>query len=213
MTKILIVRHGNSLSNIAKTFTGHIDSPLSETGKMQAEKASEFIFQNYKVDKIYSSDLSRAIDTVKPLANKLNLTITLEEGLREIYGGNWEGAELSRLEELFYDDYLVWKKSPGLARCTGGESYEEATERIYNAVKKIALENVGKTVVIATHGGVIRGLQCKLIGLPLSRMKETDYVVNASVTEIDFVDGNLIWVKTNPTNYLEGLITSMPKGI
>ena len=110
MTKILIVRHGNSLSNIAKTFTGHIDSPLSETGKMQAEKASEFIFQNYKVDKIYSSDLSRAIDTVKPLANKLNLAITLEEGLREIYGGNWEGVELSRLEELFYDDYLVWKK-------------------------------------------------------------------------------------------------------
>lgn len=213
MTKILLVRHGNSLSNVAKTFTGHINSRLSEMGEKQAERACEFILKNYKVDIIYSSDLSRAVNTVKPLANALNIPIHTDENLREIYGGKWEGVQFSKLEELFYDDYSVWKKTPGLARPTDGESYEEAQTRFYNSVKKIAEDNPNKTVVIASHGGVIRGLQCKLMGLPLSRLNEIEYVVNASVTEIDFNDEKLVWARTNPTEYLDGLITSMPKGI
>lgn len=213
MTKILLVRHGNSLSNVAKTFTGHINSMLSEMGEKQAERACEFILKNYKVDKIYSSDLSRAVNTVKPLANALNIPIHTDENLREIYGGKWEGVQFSKLEELFYDDYSVWEKTPGLARPTDGESYEEAQTRFYNSVKKIAEDNPNKTVVIASHGGVIRGLQCKLMGLPISRLNEIEYVVNASVTEIDFNDEKLVWARTNPTEYLDGLITSMPKGI
>ena len=68
MTKLLIVRHGYSTSNVHKTFTGHIDSPLSEVGFKQAEKVSAYLNENYKVDENYSSDLSRAIDTVMPLA-------------------------------------------------------------------------------------------------------------------------------------------------
>ncbi len=213
MSKILIVRHGNSLSNIDKTFTGHIDSPLSELGERQAQKVCEFIEKNYKIDAIYSSDLSRAINTVKPFADRKGIKIQLDKNLREIYGGKWEGVKFSDIANEFSSDFSIWKETPGLARCTGGESYLEATNRIVDAVYKIATENDGKTVVVATHGGVIRGLQCRLSGLPLERMSEINYVVNASVSEIDFSDGILKWLGCCNCDYLNGLITEMPKGI
>ena len=213
MSKILIVRHGNSLSNIDKTFTGHIDSPLSELGEKQAQKLCDFLCNNFNVDVICSSDLSRAINTIKPLADKMGVKIRLDKNLREIYGGEWEGVKFSDIAQIYSSDFSVWKNTPGLARCTGGESYADATERIVSAVYKIAKENEGKTVVIATHGGVIRGLQCRLSGLTLKQMNEIDYVVNASVSVIEFIDDNLRWKGCLNCDYLSGLITEMPKGI
>ena len=83
MTKFIVVRHGNSLSNIDKTFTGHIDAPLSEVGVEQAKLVSNYILSEYKVDKVFSSDLSRAVDTIKPFAQKVNLEIIKEK----VYAG------------------------------------------------------------------------------------------------------------------------------
>ena len=69
MVKILLVRHGQSLSNDSGTITGQIDSPLSNLGLKQAELVSNYIFKNYSVNAIYSSDLTRAVDTLKPLSS------------------------------------------------------------------------------------------------------------------------------------------------
>ena len=79
MTRFIVVRHGNSLSNIDKTFTGHIDAPLSKVGLEQAQLVSDYIFNTYKVDRVFSSDLSRAVDTIKPFAQKANLEIIKEK--------------------------------------------------------------------------------------------------------------------------------------
>lgn len=211
MTKILIVRHGYSQSNVNKTFTGHIDSPLSETGVKQAQKASLFIKENYSVDEIYSSDLKRAVDTVRPLAEMLNKPIKTDVALREIFGGKWEGAKFSQLIDEYEQDYSLFRNNPGISRCTGGESYVEAGDRIYAAVENIAKKHQGKTIVIATHGGVIRALQCLIMHIPFEKMYEVDFVVNASVSEIDYSNGKFAWVKSCSTEYLDGLVTEMPK--
>jgi broad specificity phosphatase PhoE len=211
MTKLLIVRHGYSTSNVHKTFTGHIDSPLSEIGFNQAEKLSAYINENYKVDEIYSSDLSRAFDTVMPLAKVLNKQIIKQENLREIYGGKWEGEKFDDLIEKYKEDYYLFRNNPGISRCTGGESYVEAGQRILTAVNEIAKNNLGKTVVIATHGGVIRALQCLLMKIPFEEMNKTTYVVNASVSVVEYKDGKLVWLRTDETAYLDGLVTQMPK--
>ena len=68
MVKFIVVRHGFSSSNLDKTLTGHLDAPLVEMGYKQGQAVSEYIFNNYKIDAIYSSDLIRAVQTVEKLA-------------------------------------------------------------------------------------------------------------------------------------------------
>ena len=107
MTIILLVRHGQSDSNASQSLTGQQDSPLSEMGLKQAEIASEYIFKNYNVDKIYSSDLTRAMQTLMPLSKLLNKEIIKAPKLREINCGDWQGQKIS---ELLKDElYLKWK--------------------------------------------------------------------------------------------------------
>ena len=81
-TKIIIIRHGFSETNKSKKFTGQMDIGLSDVGKKQAELVSSYLYDNYKIDKIYSSDLSRAVNTIKPLADKLGTSVVTNKGLR-----------------------------------------------------------------------------------------------------------------------------------
>ena len=83
MLRLLLVRHGQSESNVAMQFTGQADAPLSELGRKQANELKEFILNNYNVDSIWSSDLLRARETVAPIAKALHLSIRKEKLLRE----------------------------------------------------------------------------------------------------------------------------------
>ena len=75
MTKLLIIRHGESLANGGGYFAGQLDIELSDRGLAQAELLADWIYNNYKVDKVYSSDLSRAYETALPVAKRFNLKV------------------------------------------------------------------------------------------------------------------------------------------
>ena len=209
-TTILLVRHGFSVSNEKGTFTGQLDEPLSEVGKCQAKLLTEFVLETYSVDEIYSSPLSRAFDTVKGVADALGKEILKEPAFMEIYGGEWEGKTAEEIEKLFPFDYAFWKEDMGSGRCTGGETGEELIERAYARLNEIAKENLGKTIVVGAHAGVIRALQCKIRGLLPEEMREVAWTTNASVTEIEF-DGDKGYkeIKISQDGYLKGLITKL----
>ena len=213
MTRFIVVRHGNSLSNIDKTFTGHIDAPLSKVGLEQAQLVSDYIFNTYKVDRVFSSDLSRAVDTIKPFAQKANLEIIKEKELREIFGGEWEGEKFSDLPIKFPKDFKIWQETPGLACPTRGESYKKAQERIVKILTKIADENQGETVAICTHGGLIRALECHALGVPLEQMQQVPFVFNATISIYEYDCGKFSLLQSNVSEYLGELQTAMPKGI
>ena len=166
-----------------------------------------------RVDAIYSSDLLRTVDTVKPLSQKTGIEIITDKNLREMYGGKWEGMLFSEIPEKYPEDFKVWKETVGLARCTGGESYEEVQKRAIDCINIIASKNEGKTVVVSTHGGIIRAFECAVRGIPLIRMDEVPYVFNASVSEINYLNGRFEIVKTNISEHLADVLTAMPKGI
>ena len=213
MTRFIVVRHGNSVSNIDKTFTGHIDAPLSEVGREQAQRVSKYIFANYKVDKVYASDLTRAVKTIEPFAKMAGLTVEKERELREIYGGKWEGVKFSDLPEMFPEDFSVWQNSPGLACPTGGESYEKAQERAVKIFNQIANENKDKTLVVCTHGGLIRAVECYALNVPLEEMQKIPFVFNASVSIYEIEDEKFELLESNICDFLGDLQTAMPKGI
>ena len=186
MTTFLMIRHGESEANRGRVFAGHMDAPLEALGLAQAKRTAEYIVRTYRVDAVYASDLRRAYDTGRCVAELLGLPVIADRDLREIDAGQWEGVAFDTLVEQFSEDYGVWMHDIGHARCTGGESVAHLGERIRGALKRIAAENEGKTVVIATHATPIRVMQCLVQAGDLARMKDIPWVSNASVSALRY---------------------------
>lgn len=170
------------MANKDKIFVGQQDYPLSELGVLQAEKTAAYVAENYPVNKIYASDLSRAYRTGKTLADKLGMEITVEKGLREIYIGDWEGRKIDELRESGDEMHRIWRTDIGRSQCPNGENPQDVLDRAAKAVRQIVKENEGKTVVLATHAMVIRVLQCYYENRPIEELQEVPWVTNASVT-------------------------------
>jgi broad specificity phosphatase PhoE len=212
-TTLLLIRHGESKANEKKFFAGHLNVELSEKGKAQAVLTANYVAENYQVDTIYASDLSRAYNTAQPLAYKLSKEITATKTLREIYAGEWEGKSFSELQTQYEVDYKVWLQDIGNARCSLGESVEELALRIWETIENIVKENEGKTVAVATHATPIRTLLCRLKGLPLSEMKNVPWVSNASVTVLQYTDGNWQVKAESLDGHLSQMKTSFPANV
>ncbi len=189
MTVLIFVRHGESEANKSHFFAGHTDVALEEKGLEQAKVTAEYIAANYKVDKVYASDLKRAYATGKCIADITGAEITAHSGLREIYGGEWEGKGFDILQTEYKEEYDVWLADIGSAMPRGGESVKQLGERVFSAVQKIAQENDGKTVVIASHGAAIKAAQAMMRFGSVERMNEVEWTTNASVTVFEY-DGD-----------------------
>lgn len=193
MTKFIIVRHGQSKANECGYLVGNKEAPLSSLGEKQARAVSEYILNTYKIDVIYSSPLERACNTVKGVADELNLPIIKEDDLREFDFGEWEGLTFEEIKNTFDDGYSKWARDPGVYTPHGGETMAHLQARVVKKLKEIGEREDGKTVLIGSHSSVIRALQCYIQGMPIEKMKNTPWVVNASLAEINF-DGEDFYI-------------------
>lgn len=197
-TKIIFIRHGESLGNANKTFLGHTDLDLSELGYKQAEATANYL-KDEKIDVIYSSDLIRAKNTAVPNAKIRNLDIKCSQKLREMYVGDWENRTFDEIiekwgSEVFFDE---WKSNFGTFRFPNGESIEEGGIRFYNEVLSIIEENQGKTILITAHAAVIRAFWGIISGISWGKLAETfNFPSNASYS-VAIYDGQ----KVIPVSY------------
>ena len=212
-TRIILVRHGESLGNKNNLALGHTNLDLSPRGYEQVRATAEFL-RDEKIDVIYSSDLLRAHNTAVPNAELHGLPINDCVKLREINLGKWEGRSIDDIVAEDPDGFLGgWRKNFGIFAVPGGESVPEARERFYDAVMEIVGNNLGKTILITAHAGVIRAFWSKISGvLPENVAKEVLYPTNASCSYIDFdgeklipreysVDAHLASVGVLPINF------------
>ncbi len=211
MVRLLFVRHGQSMSNVGRTFTGQADVPLSPLGKKQAEDLAAYLLAHERIDAVCSSDLRRARETVAPVAAALGLDVRCDARLREIFGGAWEEKTVEEIMRLYPEDYAVWRDNIGLARCTGGESFAEVQRRGLDVVGQIVREHPGETVLVGTHAAFLRAMQCVWMHLPLTRMKEISFVPNASTTEVVWEKGDYRFVGVRQ-DYLAGEVTRISPG-
>ena len=194
MTKFIIVRHGQSSANEGGFLAGVTDVPLSSLGEKQAKAVSEYVLKKYEVDVIYSSPLERACNTVKGVADSLDLPIVKIDELTEFNFGKWEGLALEEIKANFDDGYGKWAKDPGVVVPHGGEAMAELQARVVKKLKEIGKNEDGKTVLIGAHSSVIRALLCYMQDMPLTKMKNTPWVVNGSIAEINF-DGENFYIQ------------------
>ena len=164
--RIVLWRHGQTEWNMAGRLQGQTDVPLDKVGREQAKTAARLL-QWLQPSAIVSSDLSRAVDTARALADLVGLDVTLDKGLRETFVGTWQGLTDAEIKERFPEEYAAWREDHAHQRRGGGEIEAEVADRAVAAIER-ALETVPNrgTLVIVTHGGTARVTIGKLLGLP-----------------------------------------------
>lgn len=213
MTKLILVRHGESEANELGLFAGHLDVNLTERGLKQAELTAEYIVSHYVVDKVYASDLKRAYNTGKAVAEKAGVPIIPRQDLREIGAGDWDGKRFDDLDKLYPEDFEVWYRDLPHARCTNGEAVAEVANRVYRAMVEIAQENGGKSVVLASHATPIRTALAMIQPQKLDAMDTLGWVPNASVTFLSYEDGRWTTELVGMADHLAELKTVLPANV
>ena len=207
MTRMIFVRHGQSVGNLNGRFLGNYDGELTGLGRRQAERAAEYLKEE-KIDIAYASDLVRAYETGAIIAAPHGLVPIKDKKLREIFAGKWENEEFSKIEELYPDDWKLWREDIFASRPTGGESVSELFHRITSEVWSIASENDGKTVLVATHATPIRALMREWQELG-SLSGGPKWVANASITVADYdpTAHSVNVIKLSDSSFLDGMLT------
>ena len=181
-TRLLLARHGETDWNRVGRWQGHADPPLNERGRRQAAELADRLAGD-GIAAVYSSDLARADQTARVVADRLGLDVVQDPGLREIDVGSWSGLTRAEVEQRFPVGYARWL---GGEIGHDGETREQLASRVIDAARTIAGRHEGETVLLVTHGGVIRALRRHAAGDP------GDAVANCGTVLFALADGVLV---------------------
>jgi broad specificity phosphatase PhoE len=159
--QLILVRHGQTLDNVAGIAQGWNDSALSEAGQEQVQRLASRLAA-LKPTALYSSPLGRALATAEAISAATGLPITQLEDLREMSYGGWEGRsflDVRREDEAAYQRWI----HDAEASCPGGESHAAVRRRIERALGQINSERP----VVVTHGTAIRIAVTALLAVPV----------------------------------------------
>lgn len=162
MNRILVVRHGQTSWNLAGRFQGSSDIDLDETGRAQAAEAAP-VLAAYEPVRIISSDLRRAIETARPVAELTGVEIEPDKRLRERGYGPWEGLTRAEIAERFPEDHRRWRAQEPL-RDPEIETWDELKRRTGEAVRDIVDSDSGGTSILVCHGGSARQIVSGVLG-------------------------------------------------
>ncbi len=203
MTRVYLVRHGQTEWNRSLVFRGRVDIPLNERGHKEAKAIAEAL-KDKKVDAIYASPLRRSIETAQPIAEFFNLEIVPVQGLIDISYGEWEGLTFDEVKKRYKDQYVKWEKRPDLVRFPKGETLDEVMERSFRAFKGIVKENPGKSILVIPHRVVNKALLCAILGLSNSHFWEIKQDTGC-INLIEYSSDGLILCMMNDTCHLKGI--------
>jgi broad specificity phosphatase PhoE len=188
MTTLWLARHGQTDWNVEGRWQGHTNLPLNALGRKQTELLVESMAEVH-FDAIFSSDLDRAYETAYAVGRKQGIKVHIEERLREINLGEWEGLTREEIQKLYPAEWQDREMFPLEARPPGGESMFELAVRILPAMTDIARRYPSGHVLIVSHGLALAVVICYAQGQPLEQ--SPDYIPNNAepvVIEWDVVD-------------------------
>ena len=154
MTDLILIRHGETAWNRDKRFQGQLDIPLNALGHEQAQRVAARLGQEPHLH-LVSSDLIRAQETARPLAQALQLGVVLAADLREQNYGVLEGLTLAEFALKEPDVLANWRAFKADFQIPGGESTRHFYERVCGVMQRLATAYPAQTLVVVTHGGVL----------------------------------------------------------
>lgn len=200
-TRLIFVRHAEAEGNLNRVFHGWTDASITEKGHIQAKLAAKML-KDVDIDVIYSSSMTRTLQTAQYIADIKNLPIIRTDKLKEINGGDWEDRRWEELPELWPHEYDSWENRPHEHRMPNGETMVEFQKRLIDEVKYIIDKNEGKNICIVTHGTAIRSMMCYFLGCDLNEMINVKWYDNTSITILDYEDGKFDVVLEGDSSHL-----------
>jgi broad specificity phosphatase PhoE len=172
-TRLILIRHGETDWNIEGRWQGQIDVALNARGQKQVEEMAQQLVGCVEADglsAIYSSDLARARQTARALARMTGLPLYLDERLREIHQGEWQGLLVSEIQGRYAEEFKKRKTNPLSVAPPGGETARQVQERVIQATEEILSQHHGETVAVVSHGFAIAVILTHYRGYPFEKV-------------------------------------------
>lgn len=202
MTRVLLMRHGQTVWNVQKRFQGSGDSPLTPEGRKQAILVSEAL-KHVDIVAIYSSPRKRAVETALPLAEILTLPIKKHPGLGEIALGVWEGKTYEEIKHHYPEEFNQFFHDPETFQgVEGGETLVNAKIRAIEAIEHVASKHAGKTIMVVSHAMTIRLLLTHYLHLDMKHLWKLADITQTSISEIVFDRDARMVVRTGDAKHL-----------
>jgi 2,3-bisphosphoglycerate-dependent phosphoglycerate mutase len=171
MSKLILLRHGQSQWNLENRFTGWVDVPLTELGMQEAEEAGKKIkLAGIHLDEAFTSVLTRAIQTLEfclRAAEQTGIPTTYDQALNERHYGDLQGLNKAETAEKFGAEQVhLWRRSYDVAP-PNGESLKDTAARTlpYFESHIIPALQAGKNVIVCAHGNSLRSIVMRLDSL------------------------------------------------
>lgn len=168
MRTLLLVRHGQTPWNRVERFRGQADIPLDEVGLEQARRTGHFIAARWRPVAIYTSPLSRAVQTAQAIADACGgLTVQPVDALTDIHYGDWAGLTPDEVAQRYPEALRIWQQDPAHACPTNGESLRDLQTRSLTALRALLARHDAAPVVVVGHTVLNRVLLLGLLGMDL----------------------------------------------
>lgn len=166
-TTFLLIRHGQTAWNKDVRFRGRADLPLNETGGAQARRVADRL-RGHPIRAVYTSPLSRAVQTAEPLAEALGLPVQPHPGLLDIDYGQWQGLAPDEVAARWPELYRLWQQSPDRVTVPGGESLAVVQDRAMTALSSLAEQHADETIALVGHQVVNKAILLAVLDMPLA---------------------------------------------
>ncbi|MCL4352232.1 MAG: histidine phosphatase family protein [Firmicutes bacterium] len=192
MTLFYLIRHGETEWNRhGNRYCGRTNLPLAQAGRVQADALAASL-QNVRFDAVLVSPLQRAQETAHPIAKQCGMEMKMDERLREIDFGDWEGLTQQEIEQHFPNQWEQWIQDPTAVRAGGcGESANDVFSRMKSVIVENSKDNLQR-ILIVSHNTAIRLFFVGTFGMPFTRYRNIE-IDNAGLKPRDVnedVNGN-----------------------
>jgi probable phosphoglycerate mutase len=189
MNRLFLARHGETIWHAENRYAGRTDIALTDKGKQQAVRLAQWA-AGANIQAVWSSPLSRAIETATPVADALGLPLQIDDRLLELDFGRGEGLTASEMEAAMPEVLTAFREDPVHHHFPGGEDPAAAAERGLTALRSIAAAApLNGPVLVVAHSTLLRLILCLALDIPLSRYRDVFPVFhNCTVTEVGIKD-------------------------
>jgi len=182
--RLLLTRHGQTEWHHDNRYAGRTDIRLNETGRREAEALAMRAVREVP-DHIVCSPLARAVETAQPTAEARGAELVVDERLREVDFGEWEGKTLAEIRSSHPEAAERFINDPDERPFPGGEPLPDAANRGLDALRGLNQEHPGETVLVVAHNTLIRLCLCSLLGIPLKEYRRRfPRMVNVAINEV-----------------------------
>jgi|SRR5688572_4427107 len=183
-----MVRHGQTAASRENRFSGSLDPPLTQVGEAMAEAFAR-AYAPLTWNAIYTSPMLRTRQTAEALSRRTGVEVTVDDGLKEIEYGEWEGLRQDEVRTRWPDAFEYWASDVASRGTPGGETAFHVAARAMRIVEAIRSRHERGNVMLVSHKATLRIITCALLGLDVRLFRERIAQPVAAVTMFVIANG------------------------